>query len=334
MKASRVGRIVPFPLGLRFLAVAMIAGAFLAGQAKAQFSGPGLTSPPAGQVIPTNDPAILNPAVQDLYINPGDVLAVRIFGQTDYAPPVRVSVDGNVELPLIGAVKVGGLTAARAQQVIADRLVSAGMFINPQVTVQVSETSGQFVTVSGELHAVIPVNGDRRLFEILAAAGSLPPSASHVITILRPGLDKPIVLNLGTDPSQSQQNNIRIQPRDTILISRVGVVYILGAFKVQGAIPLQQNSPLTLLQAAALSQGAGYEGRMDDLHIIRTNGAERTMVHVDLKKIMRGQAPDPILQQDDIVFLPTNAIKAAIKSGGIGTISGIASLLIIAFQNR
>lgn len=302
--------------------------------AEAQFSGPGLTTSIQNQVVPTNDPAILNPAAQDIYINTGDVLSVRIFGQTDYAPPVRVSVDGNVELPLIGSIKVAGLTAARAQQVIADRLVSAGMFINPQVTVQVAETSGQFVTVSGELHAVVPVNGDRRLYEILAAAGSLPNSASHVITILRPGLDKPIVLNLGNDPLQSAQSNIRIQPRDTILISRVGVVYILGAFKLQGAIPLQQNSPLTLLQATALSQGAGYEGRMEDLKIIRTNNGERTLVHVDLKRIIQGKAPDPILQQDDIVFLPTSALRAAIKSGGIGTLSSIASLLIIAFQNR
>lgn len=316
----------------RHLVVACLLGLPLA--ASAQFSGPGLTTPPATQPTPTSDPLILNPVMQDIYINSGDVLAVRIFGQPEYAPPVRVSVDGNVDLPLIGAVKVSGLTAARAAQVIAERLISAGMYINPQVTVQVSESSGSFVTVSGELHAVVPVNGDRRLFEVLAAAGSLPPSASRVITILRPGVEKPIVLNLGTDPTQSAQNNIRIQPRDTILISRVGVVYILGAFKVQGAIPLQQNSPLTLLQAAALSQGPGYEGKMDDLHIIRTNGAERTLVKVDLKRIMRGEAPDPILQQDDIVFLPTNALKAAIKSGGLGTLSSIASLLIVAFEQR
>ena len=45
---------------------------------------------------------------------------------------------------------------------------------------------------------------------------------------------------------------------------------------------------------------------------------------------MRGQAPDPLLQADDIVFLPTNIYKAAIKNGGIPTLLGIASILIFA----
>jgi len=47
---------------------------------------------------------------------------------------------------------------------------------------------------------------------------------------------------------------------------------------------------------------------------------------------MNGQAPDPVLQADDIVFLPSSAMKAAIKSGGIGTAIGIASLLLVAAQ--
>ena len=309
---------------------------FVSSLAHAQFAGPALGAQPQPSQNPslTADPLILNPAAQDVQINPGDVLSVRILGQPDYAPPLRVSVDGNIQLPLIGAVQVAGLTVDRVQQVIADRLVTAGMFINPQVTVQLAEASGSFVTVSGELHAVVPVNGDRRLFEILAAAGSLPPTASHVITVLRPGVEKPIVLDLGTDPARSQASNIRILPRDTILISRVGVVYVLGAFKVQGAIPLIQNSPLTLMQATALSQGPGYEGRFNDLRIVRTEGLERKMVKVDISKIMKGQAPDPILQADDILFLPTNQLKAAIKGGGIGTLTSVASLLFLAYEQR
>ena len=300
----------------------------------AQFAGPALGAPAQASQVPsvTADPLLLNAVAQDIQIHPGDVLSVRILGQTDYAPPLRVSVDGMIQLPLIGSVRVGGLTVERTQQLITDRLISAGMFINPQVTVQLAESSGQFVTVSGEMHALVPVNGDRRLFEILAAAGSLPNTASHIITILRPGLDKPIVVDLGTDPARAQAANIRILPRDTILISRVGVVYVLGAFKLQGQIPLIQNSPLTLMQATALSQGIGYEGRFDDLRIIRTDGLERKMIKVDISKIQKGLEPDPILQADDIVFLPSNQLKAAIKSGGIGTLSGIASLLIVAFQ--
>ena len=169
---------------------------------------------------------------------------------------------------------------------------------------------------------------------MLAAAGTLPPTASHVITILREGQEKPIVVDLGTDPARSAQADIQILPGDKILISRVGVVYILGAFKNQGAIPLQQNSPLTLMQATALSGGVGFEGRYEDLRIVRTVGLDRKLVTVNIKNVLNGKAADPVLQADDIVFLPSNALKAAVKAGGINVVSNLASLLIIALANH
>ena len=306
------------------------------GKLQAQFSGPALGAPPqANQVLtPTTDPAILNPGARDLVLSPGDQLQVRLFGVPDFAPPLRVGVDGAIQLPLIGIVSVVGLTVNHAEDLIARRLIDAGMYKNPQVSIQVTEAVTQFATVSGELHGIVPLGGDRHLLDVLAQVGSLPPTASHIITVLRPGVEKPIVLDLGTDPTRSQANNIEILPRDTIIVSRVGVVYVLGAFKTQGVIPLQQTSPLTLIQATALSGGAGFEGDFKDLRIIRTDGLERKEVKVNISKVLDGKAPDPILQADDIVFLPSSALKAAIKSGGIGTLSNIASLLIIAFQNR
>ena len=107
---------------------------------------------------------------------------------------------------------------------------------------------------------------------------------------------------------------------------------MLGAFLKQGAIPLDQTSPLTLMQAASLTGGVGFEGRFEKLKIIRTEGAERKFVQVDIKRIQQGKDPDPILQADDIVFLPTNLLKAALKNGGIAAIVGISQVGIYARQ--
>lgn len=328
--------------GMKTLARAALLLAAAAGSpwggkaAHAQFNGPALSpSQQTNQVLtPTTDPAILNPGARDVMLEPGDLIQVRLFGVPDFAPPLRIGVDGTIQLPLIGVVPIAGLTVNNGEDLIARRLQDAGMYKNPQVTIQVTEAVTQFATVSGELHGIVPVGGNRHLLDVLAQIGSLPPTASHVITVLRPGQAKSIVVDLGTDPTNGEANNIQILPGDTIIVSRVGVVYILGAFKTQGVIPLQQTSPLTLIQATALSGGAGFEGDFKDLRIIRTVGLERKEVVVNIKKVLDGKAPDPILQADDIVFLPSNALKAAIKSGGIGTLSNIASLLIIAFQNR
>ncbi len=323
---------------LRRIREALTAGALLLAAAgvQAQFSGPALSASPETNraQTPTTDLTILSQRGIDPLIAPGDLVSVKVFGTNDFASPVRVSVDGNLQLPLIGLVQVAGLTLNRTEDLIAARLSAAGMYVNPQVTVQVSESVSQFATVAGELHAIVPINGSRRLLDVLAAAGTLPLSASHVITILRQGQEKPIVVDLGTNPAASARADIEILPGDKILISRVGVIYILGAFKTQGAIPLQQTSPLTLMQATTLAGGVGYEGKFKDLRIIRTTGLTRSVVTVDIKAILNGQAPDPILQADDIVFLPSDALKAAIKSGGIGTALGVIDILIIALQNH
>jgi polysaccharide biosynthesis/export protein len=320
--------------GVRVALIPLVMLCLFAGVAEAQFSGPALGSstsvnPP---VTPTSDPAILYPVARDIYLENGDLLAVHLYGTSDFAAPMRVALDGTIQLPLIGSVHVEGLTGHQAEALIAERLTSAGMYRNPQVTITLTESPNQSATVTGEVHGIVPIVGRRRLFDVLTAAGGLPPTASHIITINRPGVDQPIVIDLGTDPSKSARSDVPIFPRDTIIVARVGVVYLLGAFKTQAAIPLQQNAPLTLMQVAAIGGGVGFEGKTDDLRIIRTVGYERTVVHVDIKKVFNGQAPDPVLQADDIIFLPTSSMKAAIKSGGISTLLGIASILIFAVE--
>jgi polysaccharide biosynthesis/export protein len=332
-----------------WLTFAMLLVMTLSGSAMAQFSGPalGISTPVNPPVTITTDPAILYPANRDVYLWHDDLISVHLFENPDYVPLARVGLDGTIQLPLIGSVQVEGLTVHQAQALIAQKLVSAGMYRDPQVSIQIMESPNQTATVIGELHGLVAIIGERRLYDVLAAVsggggfssttttvvvggGGLPTTASHVITINRPGVAQPIVVDLGTDPAKSTEANIPIFPRDTIVVPRVGVIYLLGAFKTQGAVPLTQNSPMTLMKVAALTGGSGFEGKDSDLRIIRSVGTSRQVVRVDLKKIINGQAPDPVLQPEDIVFLPTSSMKAAIKSGGIGTLLGIVSILLVA----
>jgi polysaccharide export outer membrane protein len=138
---------------------------------------------------------------------------------------------------------------------------------------------------------------------------------------------EPIVVDLGTDLAASSTASLPIHPHDIIQISRASVVYVLGAFSHQGAVPLDQATPLTLLQVAALSGGINFEGRYADLRLIRTVGTERKVVNVDMKKVRDGRAPDPVLQANDIIFLPTDDMKAVLKGLGVGGVLGIVSLL-------
>ena len=290
----------------------------IAGEAPAQQA----TSSP----MPLANQAMLYPG-EDFTLSAGDLIGVTVFLQPEYSATVRLKLDGTAELPLIGSVPLRGLTVQAAQNLIADRLRTGGFFNQPEVTIRVLDTVNGSVMVTGEVRAQIPLANERSLRDVLLTAGGLPANANHTVKIVRPGVAEPIVVDLGPDLAASSAGNFPVHPHDIIQITRANVVYVLGAFSHQGAVPLDQATPLTLLQLAALSGGINYEGQYNDLRLIRTMGTERKVIEVDIKKIRDGKASDPILQANDIVFLPTNDMKAALKNLGIGGVLGLVSLL-------
>jgi polysaccharide biosynthesis/export protein len=83
-----------------------------AGSALAQFTGPSLGSSASVNLPlpPTTDPAILYPGPREIHLEHGDLITVHLFGTVDYIPTARVSLDGSIQLPLIGLVHVEGLS--------------------------------------------------------------------------------------------------------------------------------------------------------------------------------------------------------------------------------
>jgi len=298
-----------------------------------QFSG-NPVSPNTPVNVPTTattDPAILFPSDPSLVLEQGDLLNLRIFGATDYTPSVRVGADGTVLLPLIGIVPVSGLSVQQAEERIAGALVAAGMYVNPQVNIQVTETPNHFISVLGEVKNPSSISAaiNHHLLDALNAAGGMNPDASHTITILRPSIPQPIVVDLGVNPVESAATNIPVFTGDTIIVSRLGAYYVLGAVKAQGAFQLKANSPTTLLNAFAAASGPLFESKSREVHIIRTIGTTRKVVTVDFSRIASGKDPDPVIEADDIIYVPTSLLKAALKSNGIGTLLGVASLAYV-----
>ena len=224
--------------------------------AEGQFSGPALggSTPVNPPVTITTDPAILYPKNRDVYLGHDDTIAVRLYGSADYASTVRIGLDGLIQLPLIGSIAVEGLTVRRTQDLIAEKLVAAGMYRDPQVSVQIVESPEPVcndcwrAAWSGSDHwgetAIRRTGGwavggggggSATGTTVVVGGGGLPTTASHIITINRPGVAEPIVVDMGTDPATvSAQADIPIFPRDTIVVSRVGVVYILRSIQDSG----------------------------------------------------------------------------------------------------
>lgn len=316
-------------LGLNFRSALLMSMALvLSCAAQAQYNGPPTSADRSYQTTITTNQALLNPSTPETLLAPGDAITIRLFSDAEYNVNVRIAVDGTVVLPLIGTVDLRGLTVSGAERLIAQRLEAAGMYRNPQVILQITEGPTAVVTLAGEMHSVIPVVGARSLYAVIAQGGGLPSGASRTVTVLRPGQQQPITVDIGNDPLHSAAANIPIFPGDTVVVSRIGVVYVMGEFRNPGVVNMNNYGPLTLTQVSAMVGGPVYDAKYSELHIIRTVGDHRTVSTLNIKNVLYGKAPDPIMQPNDIVFLPPSAVKASIANGSVGAFMGIISFAI------
>jgi protein involved in polysaccharide export with SLBB domain len=82
---------------------------------------------------------------------PRDLVRLGVQGEADVSVDRRVDGLGEIYVPLIGQVKVAGLTVAAAQTLIAKRYVEAEIFVRPEIVLTVIEYSPKEVMVLGQV---------------------------------------------------------------------------------------------------------------------------------------------------------------------------------------
>lgn len=266
----------------------------------------------------------------DLMIGGGDLLVVDIFGSPDFhQEEVRVSLSGDISLPLIGSVHVAALTSAEAQKLIRDTLVQSNFYNNPQVSVFVKEYGSAGVYVLGEVQkpGFYPLLNMRKLLEAISVAGGETARAGKTLTVTNPNRpERTLTLTLSSEANKLVQDDIDILPGDTIVVSKAPIVYVVGDVHLPSGVVMEHDG-LTVLQAIAMAQGTNPTAALNNAKLIRRTGEGQQEIPLFLKKILAGQSPDLSLQSDDIVFVPTSASKKAGARGveaAIQLITGLA----------
>jgi polysaccharide export outer membrane protein len=252
-----------------------------------------------------------------LRIGAGDLIEVAVFGAPDFDRQVRVSSSGEITLPLVGAVRVAGITTAEAEKLLEKKLVEGGYFNDPHVSVFEKEYQTQGISVLGEVQkpGIYPMLGSHKLFDVISAAGGTTPKAGNQVTITRRDRSQPPQnLTLAGNGSDSTHNNPDVMPGDTVVVQKAGVVYVVGDVHMPGGF-IMDKPELTVLQALAMAQGANPTAKLDAAKLIRKNGNGRQEVPIALKKILASKSPDVSLQADDILFVPNSAAKSVMRRG-------------------
>ncbi len=213
------------------------------------------------------------PGQKPYLIGPGDGVRITVFQNPDMATDTRVSDQGSITFPLIGAVEIGGLTTGQAEQKIGAALKSGGFVLKPQVNMIVSQFRSRQVSVLGYVNRPgrYPLEDQNfRLADVVAMAGGLSPQGGDlvIITRVRAGKEERIAVDLDSAfVFNDLDKNIDMSPGDTVYVPRFAQFYVYGQVGRPGQFRIERN--MTLQQGLAMSGGVTLRGTEKGITIRR-----------------------------------------------------------------
>jgi polysaccharide export outer membrane protein len=160
-----------------------------------------------------------------------DSLQVSVFGEEDLSRISRVDARGMINLPLIGEVKVFGLTLRDAEQAIGAAYRDGRFLRNPQVTVTVEVYAVREISVQGQVkipqRVVLPAESTMTVLEAVTKCGGFTDSAKGTeVRVTRVGPDGKVQVFIvdidslikGKDRAKSEDNSLLLQPGDIVYV--------------------------------------------------------------------------------------------------------------------
>lgn len=181
-------------------------------------------------------------AQADYTLDTGDFVKVTVYGDPELTREIRVSDNGILTFPLIGEVRVGGLTTVETERAIASQLKRGGFIANPQVSVVVVQFVSKSVSVLGGVlkPGRYPVTRPSDIKDMIAEAGGITSEGSEIVTLIRG--DKRSVYDLHEVINQQViKDEITITGGETIYVGTrdvavVGQLLRPAKYGIQGGV--------------------------------------------------------------------------------------------------
>lgn len=224
---------------------------------------------------------IASRSINENVIYPGDVLEIAISSGIEQAAspaiPIRVDDRGQINVPLVGDVRVADLSLTDAERMIHEASVQREIYRNPHVSVLMRERRTIKVRVLGEVSTPgvyrLPAAGSDLLAAIVAAGG-LSAKAGTIVEVRHPtqnnqashGVRLATFEQIDGQPTQTVQLDLReasTLPTNQLVVGDGSVVMvmpkkersisILGLVRKPGNYDLPADENLRLLDGLALA---------------------------------------------------------------------------------
>lgn len=159
-----------------------------------------------------------------------DLIRVTVLREPDLAARVRIDANGEVDLPLVGAVRVAGLTRTDAQREVERTYIEERFLRRPQVTIFIEEYSPREISILGQVRSPgkypLPVEASVTVVEAITRAGGLTDIArgSDVRLTRLDENGKEVTFRLNVDAAVRGRNRttaaatMHVEPGDVIYV--------------------------------------------------------------------------------------------------------------------
>lgn len=161
---------------------------------------------------------------QDYLLQAGDLVEIKVYKEDDMERTLRISTNGSITFPLIGNVRIAGLTVSTAEQKLERALQS--YLKAPSVSFLIKEYANKTVYVLGQVKkpssiAITPEKTMTLLEAITSAGGFTDVAAISKVKILRMenGEKKSIEVDVSQITKEgNKQYDVPLKPADVVFV--------------------------------------------------------------------------------------------------------------------
>jgi len=256
-------------------------------------------------------------AAADYRVGGYDVLSITVYEEEDLSrEAVRVSADGYITFPLIGRLKVDGMTTSEIERLISYKLADGQYLLDAHVSVMVTQYNSKKYLVLGAVNnpGSYPLRGRERVLDAISRAGGIDfeegGKKGMIIRTENPDTEneRKIVINIdlqGLLKGSDQISNMFLSDRDVIYIPKAEHFYIIGQVKNPGSFTFTKGN-ITLVEAISMAGGFTPIAARNRTRIIRVEDGVEKIIEVKVDAITRAgkKIHDVPIKPDDVIVVP------------------------------
>lgn len=127
--------------------------------------------------------------LQSYMFGPGDTIKISVYQEADLSVTAEISQQGFIDMPLLGSVKMTGLTQQGAKEHL-EQLLRDGYLVAPSVSITVDSYRPFFIYGEVRSPGSYPYQPDITLEQAIALSGGLLDRASRSQWHIQRGADK------------------------------------------------------------------------------------------------------------------------------------------------